>query len=226
MTPASPEEAKSLNLKHYFSNKPCRIGHIGKRMLSGECVQCQHVRAAKWREKNREKERARFSRWRDANCDHERLRRRNWNTSNPEKRKAQRAKWAADNPEKIRASRRRRAKKNKIWLRPQNRARWNRWARQNKHKVNAIRHAYRARKAAATGSWTKEDINRIFAAQRGRCAYCRKRLMKSVSIDHIIALSKGGTNEPRNIQLVCKSCNSAKKDKDPISFAQQAGCLL
>jgi 5-methylcytosine-specific restriction endonuclease McrA len=33
----------------------------------------------------------------------------------------------------------------------------------------------------------------------------------SISIDHIIPLSKGGSNEPINLALCCKKCNTKKE---------------
>jgi len=42
-----------------------------------------------------------------------------------------------------------------------------------------------------------------------RCAFCK--LKKKLTVDHIISLSKGGSNSIQNIQPLCLSCNSIKK---------------
>jgi hypothetical protein len=42
------------------------------------------------------------------------------------------------------------------------------------------------------------------------CIGCGK---PSNTIDHIIPLSKGGTNDPSNLQPMCSRCNSRKADK-------------
>jgi 5-methylcytosine-specific restriction endonuclease McrA len=52
----------------------------------------------------------------------------------------------------------------------------------------------RALKAKSNGVHTEDDIAARFKAQRGRCAYCRKSLNRGYHVDHIIALSKGGSN--------------------------------
>lgn len=77
------------------------------------------------------------------------------------------------------------------------------------------------------GSFTEVDIDRIYKAQRGRCGYCRAKLArKDVHRDHIVALARGGTNQARNIQILCKPCNVAKGAKDPIDYAHQMGLLI
>lgn len=83
-----------------------------------------------------------------------------------------------------------------------------------------------ARERNAAGSHTQEDIQRIKGQQRNKCAYCRKPLGKKWHIDHIKPISKGGSNEPSNIQLTCVTCNTRKNASDPIDFARKMGKLL
>jgi len=44
----------------------------------------------------------------------------------------------------------------------------------------------------------------------GPCALCPE---PAVEIDHIVPLSRGGSNEPENLQGLCKACNNEKSDK-------------
>jgi 5-methylcytosine-specific restriction endonuclease McrA len=84
----------------------------------------------------------------------------------------------------------------------------------------------RAREIGAEGTHTADDIDRIREAQRDRCACCRVKLHGGGHVYHIVALSKGGSNWPSNIQLLCEPCNLSKKAKDPIEFMQSRGKLL
>lgn len=40
------------------------------------------------------------------------------------------------------------------------------------------------------------------------CRHCGTR--SNLTIDHVLPKSQGGTNDIRNLQLLCQDCNSAK----------------
>lgn len=46
------------------------------------------------------------------------------------------------------------------------------------------------------------------------CYYCKR---EATTVDHVIPISKGGTNEESNLVAACKTCNSAKRDRG-VSF--------
>jgi 5-methylcytosine-specific restriction endonuclease McrA len=83
-----------------------------------------------------------------------------------------------------------------------------------------------ARKKAADGHHTGTEIKALFKRQGGKCAYCRVMLKPGYHADHIIPISKGGSNWISNIQLTCSDCNHRKWAKDPITWARQIGRLL
>lgn len=99
------------------------------------------------------------------------------------------------------------------------------WRRENPEAIRASDIANKARRANAKGKITGSDIAFLRKSQRNICITCRSYL-KKYSVDHIIPLSKGGTNERNNLQILCPSCNSRKHDKDPVSFMQEVGFLL
>lgn len=85
----------------------------------------------------------------------------------------------------------------------------------------------RARVESAPGDHTREAVVQILVAQKYRCAYCRTPLTKSnTHIDHIVAITRGGSNDRRNLQATCRTCNISKRDNDPIEYAQSIGLLL
>jgi DNA polymerase III gamma/tau subunit len=102
------------------------------------------------------------------------------------------------------------------------------WHKEHPDAINAIRAKRRARKMGAEGFYTAEDIAKLRKRQKDRCAHpwCRAKLYGAGHRDHIIALARGGTNWPRNIQLLCGPCNCKKHAKDPITVAQENGMLL
>jgi 5-methylcytosine-specific restriction endonuclease McrA len=132
-----------------------------------------------------------------------------WREKNREFDKERAAKWRLENPELAKAV----AKK------------W-RSVPKNKEILLAKENRRRARKNRGGGSYTPADIKEIFFAQKGRCAFCRMRLGKDRHIDHIVPLSKGGTSNRQNLQLLCKPCNLSKGSKDQIEFMQAKGRLL
>lgn len=66
----------------------------------------------------------------------------------------------------------------------------------------------RAREAGATGDFTAEQFTELCEKYDNRCLCCGET--KKLTADHIIPLSKGGSNDIDNIQPLCQSCNSKK----------------
>lgn len=58
---------------------------------------------------------------------------------------------------------------------------------------------------------SKKEIRKAIIDRDKKCLKCGTE--KRLSIDHIIPISKGGLNELDNLQCLCVSCNSKKRDK-------------
>lgn len=87
------------------------------------------------------------------------------------------------------------------------------WEKANpeKHKLNlkARRHSMRVAGKFPKTEWIKKLIELHY-----KCQICGKTEPDvKITIDHIIPLSKGGTNDINNLQPLCLSCNSRKQNK-------------
>lgn len=59
--------------------------------------------------------------------------------------------------------------------------------------------------------FTYEERKAILARTHQICACCGKKLTtKTMTIDHIIPISRGGTNEMENLVALCETCNTEK----------------
>jgi 5-methylcytosine-specific restriction endonuclease McrA len=99
--------------------------------------------------------------------------------------------WAKANPERVRAN-------------------YRRWAVEN---ADVLR-GYGERRAALYGasSFTFEDWSEILELHDHRCAYCFCN-DRPLTMDHVIAISRGGEHSAENIVPACRPCNSKKKDR-------------
>lgn len=97
---------------------------------------------------------------------------------------------------------------------------------QNPHQLVANTAKRRALVAKATGSFTKGDVDAVLESQRFICVVCHGKLGRSYEVDHINPISRGGSNDKTNIQILCMPCNRSKGAKDPVSFMQSRGFLL
>lgn len=192
----NPEQARRQRREWARRNKLKVNQSNARRRLTPEYQEYMRRYGKEWYGRNKERLKAVRREWYLKNKPEHNARSRASYYANPDLWHQRAKAWAEKNPE-----------------------RWREMMRRNDNKRRAI-------KAGACGVWTAEDVKKRFAQQRGMCAVCRAKLNKSFHRDHIVALSCGGSNEPSNLQLLCKSCNSKKHKKDPIKFMQENGYLL
>lgn len=185
----------------------CKHGH--KRLKGSRlCLVCRRAQWAKYREANLERERQRFRLYQEKKGAELRAKQRAARLANLDEKRKHGRDYYAKNKEAVQ-------RKQALYI-------------ERNPLVQRVFHARRkARLIGAAGRHTKADIAAIVKAQRHRCAYCRLAFKnKKFHVDHIIALAVGGSNDRRNLQILCPTCNCSKGAKDPIQFAQQNGKLL
>ena len=186
--------ARLTGLKYYFTGKPCKNGHVAKRHVHNQtCSVCVAQAIDNWVKTNKGRH-AEYSRKR-------RLR------MSPEEKAAvseYNRKWRKEN-----------FIHRKIYDK--------KYAQDNPDARRASSAKRRALHNAAEGYFTKDQIIKMFSDQNCQCANCCKDISIEYEIDHIMPLSKGGTNYIDNIQLLCPNCNARKHNMTPSEWLQREG---
>lgn len=198
------------------------------------CKKCEFISYQKYRAKNREKVRATKKAWNDKNKDKKAQWDANYRAANKEKISQKCAVWYAANRDDQLA-------KAKVW-RLENKelksARDKKWQQENKDKVNAKSKLWRTRNPAkasevsknyrtanpeagrlkASKRRAKKVANGVFLVKKSEaikmlsrpCFYCGG---KSVHLDHVIPITKGGRHSVGNLVQSCQTCNLSKNAK-------------
>lgn len=86
-----------------------------------------------------------------------------------------------------------------------------RWKARHPDRARARRRRWVDRRRAAghlAGHHTALEWSALLAAYDWRCAHCGST--RDVTRDHVVPLSRGGSDDITNIQPLCRRCNSAK----------------
>jgi len=187
----------------------CQIGkRLGRHPSTVRCKLSAEANAAtrdavrRYREAHRnearEYARARYS----ANLEDQREKVRKWRQDNPEKMREAQRRWDRSHPDKRRENRRRSYASNLERSREKARSRC------------AFRRSTRRRALLPV---TRAAIDARFAIWRNQCAFCsvdashpRNAGHERLTVDHVLALTRGGLDEASNIIPVCRRCNSSK----------------
>lgn len=182
----SRSEAKKLGLKRYFTGKACPHGHVSERLTSNAgCYKCHRQRQDAKDKANPQRSRDKQKRWRANNLEYA---------------KAEAVRrmtlWQKANPEKAKEHSRK-------------------WASSHKETKNCTTRRHRARRRAAEGNHTAEDVKQLYKHQGGVCnnKKCGVSLKAGYHVDHKTPLSRKGSNWPSNLQLLCGHCNDSKGAK-------------
>lgn len=184
------KEAKSLS--EFTKNKGTKDG------LAIYCRSCKSAMKREALEKNgdkiREQKRACHHRYREKNNERSRL-------------------WTAENKDRLNAEQRARYASDEAY-RDYMRANALSWPKKNPEAFKAIQKRRDERMKAIGGEIPDELKIEIWLDQEERCAYCGITLQfQECETDHLLAVSRGGTNERDNLRVACEHCNRSKGTK-------------
>lgn len=181
--------------------KPLSAFAKNKGTKDGLAIYCRSCKSAMKREalekdgdKIREQKRASHHRHKEKNNERTRL----WTEENKDRLQAERRhKYATD--EEYREEKKRMALL---------------WPKQNPEAFKAIQKRRDERMKAIGGDIPKEQKIEIWLDQEERCAYCGITLLfHECEIDHLLAVSRDGTNDRDNLRVACEPCNCSKGHK-------------
>ena len=74
----------------------------------------------------------------------------------------------------------------------------------------------------ARPSFNKKDKEFLYERQKQKCNGCKRGLpMDVLHVDHVRAFSKGGSDKPSNLQLLCGTCNGKKSNGTQAQFEKK-----
>lgn len=194
--------AMELGLSRYFVGKACKYGHIAQRTtLSMNCTACLVIHKADYRKRNVFKRAAYYI----ENKERENANSRTYYARNKDRRQRQGKEYRANNPDDVRMG-------NARW-RHANPSYASQHRLDNAPKYRVYRENRRAREA--NGVLSRNIVERLYERQRGMCACCSVALGDRYHLDHVIPLSRGGSNTDDNVQLLLDKCNARKGSRLP-----------
>jgi 5-methylcytosine-specific restriction endonuclease McrA len=211
-------------MANYCEECSTEIASLTRRL----CEDCRVIRrrAAKkrWKEKNPEKVKAQALKERDKRLPRMREyvreryakepevmreRRRAFYAKDPEKHRAKRRQEIAEHPEREAVRRRKYYEKHREEIV----AKMVKRRRDSGAAAEGMRR-WKKEKEEAPGSFTKAEFAELVESVEGRCVYCWEQ-PEVLTQDHIVPLSRGGSDYITNIVPACRSCNASKGARTP-----------
>lgn len=164
--------------------------------LEYKCKACVAEIARKYYHRNPERSKAKTKAWRAANSD----KNREWS-------QAYNKRYYAIHRTDIIAYQRKRYHEQLEFIRERRKD----YRRTDKAQAlrKAAHHRRRALKRQAEGSYTTQEWQALCAWFGNVCLCCGSA---DITVDHVVPLTRGGSNWIRNLQPLCMSCNTRKRD--------------
>lgn len=203
--------------------------HWTKDGVYPSCKACKNAQSAEHRAAHREEHRARSLEYHHTHKEQRSATGKAYYAANREKVLARTARYYQEHPEISRKSAANYRKKNRDRLLPdlqrrsaewreanrdKDRAASKRWRNENRSAFRAIQHRRKARVKGNGGSYTAQQWDALKAQHDHRCLCCGKQEPEiALTVDHIVPIACGGSNDITNLQPLCLSCNCSKQDR-------------
>lgn len=179
--------------------------------LHNQCKICKLAGGKAYYQRDPEKVLAINKAWKLANLERVAEKNKEWRDRNLEEVRAKSAAYARNRRSDPVFAEAERQVRNTDEYRNANRIRNNKYLTNNPGKRKEYKHRRRALEMGAEGYFTAEEWYALCERHGNKCVCCGT--IKPLAADHIVPLSKDGTNYISNIQPLCKSCNSRKHKK-------------
>jgi hypothetical protein len=207
---AHREESRAYNKTYYEQNREHRLEY-GSQWKKDNREKANEI-ARRWREANPERTKEIRARSHEAHKDKNNARSKRYREENREAFLAMLSRWYAANKDHVAAYNRDKYEANRGEMVERTR----KWREANPEAVAAMCRLRRARRFAAGGTHTTEDIDRLLIEQDHKCAnpHCLIDLTAvKKELDHKQPLARGGSDGIDNLQWLCAPCNRRKHAK-------------
>lgn len=189
------------------------LANKSKDKLHIYCTACSSVRSKAWYAANRERVRESARNYREQNSERLSAKRREYYLQNKVRENQMSREYYQRNRDQI-------IERMKEY-RESNPAYFDQWKKDNNAKVRAQRDRRRARLRGAEGEYTPQDVWDMLESQGHLCCYCEQPLEGVFHVDHLVPLSRRGSNGWENVAVSCPPCNMRKFTMTAEEFVNQ-----
>ena len=155
-----------------------------------------------------------------------------WHKSHPEITAKQHKQYAIKNVDKLHSyitkynfdNRVKRRAYSKEWV-EQNRDKYRKtqraWKTKNIESVRMRGRLYQAARRTGSDKQKPSFVQELMQIQGGLCVVCKVDIRNKFHLDHILPVSRGGSGEKDNLQLLCVNCNCRKSARHPDVFMKE-----